>query len=85
MGAAYRLPIQLNKTHQMQKPGIKQQKKYSEQNHMLTPENLVKIHGNNFSIRTAQRRIREVILSNKLNRGYITQGEYCEYFGIEIK
>ena len=52
--------------------------------HQITPEEIVKLHGNKYSIHTARRRIKEVLEANGLNRKFITIKEYSNFYNLPI-
>lgn len=48
---------------------------------MITAAEIVKMHGEKFTVNTARKRIREVLKAKKIkNRSFITVQEYCEFF-----
>jgi len=50
----------------------------------ITPEEIMKLHGNKFSIVTARRRIKKVITELKLKRNFITMEEYANYYNFPV-
>ena len=52
--------------------------------HQITPEEIVKLHGNKFSINTARRRIKNVVDKLSLDRNFITIKEYCDFYKLPI-